>query len=159
MLVADVAGHGAEAGLVAARFKQRVTALLSTDLDLLAAFVAAADKLDDDDERFLSCLLVEVHPATGRLRWINAGHPSGLIAHGVGNDLVVRELGPTGPLIGAVEHCWTVEETSLAPGELLLAMTDGVVEARRGADEEFGTEGVLVTLRRMRQLSAQGTVT
>ena len=41
-VVADVSGHGPQAGLVALRFKQRLTALLRTELDLLTVFDVAA---------------------------------------------------------------------------------------------------------------------
>jgi serine phosphatase RsbU (regulator of sigma subunit) len=158
VMVADVAGHGAEAGLVALRFKQRITVLMRTDLDLLTAFTTAAVDLDDDDERFLSCVLVEVEPTTGLVRWINAGHSAALIARRIGNDVAVEDLVPTGPLIGGLGTDWAVQETRLATGDLLLAMTDGVVEARRGV-EEFGIDGVVRTLAAVREWSPQATVT
>ena len=77
LVLTDVSGHGAEAGLVAFGFKQRLTALLDTGLDLGAAFTLAARRTDSDDERFLSCLVVVVDPFAGELQWINAGHPPG----------------------------------------------------------------------------------
>jgi len=42
-------------------------------------------------------------------------------------------------------------ETALGPGDLLVAFTDGIVEARQG-DEEFGDERTLATLARLRAL-------
>ncbi|MGZ4502081.1 MAG: PP2C family protein-serine/threonine phosphatase [Nocardioidaceae bacterium] len=164
LLIADVAGHGAEAGLVALRFKQRITVLLRTDLDLLTAFMIAAEDLDEDAEKFLSCVLAEVDPTTGTVRWINAGHSAALVARHQGGDedgkdVVVQDLHPTGPLIGALEHKWRVEETTLGPGDLLIAMTDGVVEARKGGDEEFGISGVVDTLRSLERWSPRSTVT
>jgi serine phosphatase RsbU (regulator of sigma subunit) len=153
-----VSGHGAEAGLVALRFKHRITALLRTDMDLLEAFTTATEELDSDDEKFLSCILVEVRPGSGRVRWINAGHPPALVLRGSGDKLEAEELAPTGPLIGALFDGWTVAETTLEPGQLLLAMTDGIVEARRGPDEEFEIEGVLRTLRGLRRLTPKVVV-
>lgn len=158
LLVADVAGHGAEAGLVALRFKQRITVLLRTDLDLLTAFVTAAKDLDDDDERFLSCVLVEVDAEAGKVRWINAGHSAAMILHRQGADTIAEDLYPTGPLIGALEHRWEVQETTLGAGDLLIAMTDGITEARRGGDTEFGVEGVLATLSGMQRWSPRSCV-
>jgi CHASE3 domain sensor protein len=159
LLVADVSGHGAEAGLVALRFKERITVLLRTDLDLLTAFTTAAKDLDEDPEKFLSCVLIEVDPARLTLRWINAGHSAALVARRAGADVKVLDLAPTGPLVGALEQQWCVSETTLRPGDLLLAMTDGVVEARSGDGQEFGVAGVLETLRRRRSWSPQATVT
>lgn len=157
LLVADVAGHGAEAGLVALRFKQRISVLLRTELDLLTAFVTAARDLDDDAEKFLSCVLVEVDAPAGQVRWINAGHSSAMILRRQATETVAEDLSPTGPLIGALEHRWEVHATTLAPGDLLLAITDGVTEARRG-DEEFGVEGVVDTLSAMQRWSPRACV-
>jgi sigma-B regulation protein RsbU (phosphoserine phosphatase) len=133
--------------------------LLRTDMDLLEAFTTAAEELDADDEKFLSCILVEVIPGSDKVRWINAGHPSALVLRGRGADLTAEELTPTGPLIGSLASGWTVDETTLEPGQLLLAMTDGIVEARRGSNEEFELEGVLATLRGLRRLTPKVAVT
>ncbi len=157
LAIADVAGHGAEAGLVAVRFKQRLTVLLRTDLDLPDVFTRAAERLDEDPERLLSCLLVEVDPALGRLRWVNAGHPAALVARQDAAGLVGRELTQTGPLIGTMAQQWAVGETTLLPDELFVAVTDGVVEARRST-EEFGASGVLETLRRAPVLEPETAV-
>lgn len=159
LLVADVSGHGAEAGLVALRFKHRISALLRTNLALLTTFITAAEELDADDERFLSCLLIEVDPRTRALRWINAGHPSALLVRGSGDNLAVNELSTTGPLIGSLFSGWSVNETTIEPGQLLIAMTDGIVEARRGADEQFGLAGVVQTVRGLRRPDPKEAVT
>ncbi len=149
LVVADVSGHGAEAGLVAARFKHRLTALLDTDLDLLQAFDVAARGRDGDDERFLSCLLVAVHPEQHRLRWVNAGHPPGLLLGPGGTGL--RELTPTGPLISSLSAGWSVAEDRLGPDDLLVVCTDGVLDARDAAGAEFGVQGVLDVVRGLRR--------
>lgn len=158
LVVTDVAGHGADAGLAAARFKERLTILLRTDLDLLTAFQVAAADLDDRPERLLTCLVVQVDPASGKVRWINAGHPSGLLCRRVGDRVEARPLPTTGPLIGFPVEPWTVQETTMAEVDLLLVFSDGVTEARR-ADEEFGPAGVVRTLSRLPELSPVEAVT
>lgn len=158
LVVTDVAGHGADAGLAAARFKERLTILLRTDLDLLAAFETAAADLDDRPERLLTCLVVEVQPVTGRVRWVNAGHPSGLLCRRDGNRVSARPLATTGPLVGIPADPWTVAETRMTPSDLLLVFSDGVTEARR-ADEEFGRDGVVRTLSRLPELAPAVAVT
>jgi len=147
LIVADVSGHGAEAGLVALRFKQRITALLDTELELGTAFATAATQRPDEDaERFLSCIVVTIGPAAGEVAWVNAGHPPGwLVSRRDPGRLV--ELEPTGPLISAVTSGWSVASASLLPDDMLLVCTDGILEARNDADEEFGQEGVLRVLR------------
>jgi sigma-B regulation protein RsbU (phosphoserine phosphatase) len=158
LVVADVAGHGADAGLAAARFKERLTTLLRTELDLLTAFEVAAADLDDRPERLLTCLVVEVRPDTGRLRWLNAGHPSGLLCRREGERVETRPLSATGPLIGISADPWTVEETVMCAHDLLLVFSDGVTEARR-KDKEFGRAGVVRTLARLPELAPAVAVT
>jgi len=147
LLIADVSGHGPDACLVAARFKERLTLLLRSPADLLAAFEGAARDLDTDPERFLSCAVVEVDPDTGLLRWINAGHGGAMILRRHRSLVEGRELAPTGPLIGAMGQEWRVEETQLHPDQLVVLATDGVTEARQAGEGEFGTEGVFSAAR------------
>jgi sigma-B regulation protein RsbU (phosphoserine phosphatase) len=148
LVLADVSGHGAEAGLVAFAFKQRITALLDTDLDLASVLRIAAARPDADNERFLSCLVVVVDPDGQRLSWVNAGHPAGLVVDRHHRATRV-ELGPTGPLISAVTSGWTVGRTLFGPDDLLLACTDGVLEARDADGEELGVDGLVEVLRRL----------
>ncbi len=157
LIVADVSGHGAEAGLVALRFKQRITALLDTDLDLATAFEVATHRGDEDVERFLSCLLVVVDPEAGRVSWINAGHPPALLVRRDDAATVV-ELEPTGPLISSVTSGWTVDSAPIGAEDMLLVCTDGVLEARNHRGEEFGNHGVLDVVRRLRRWSPEEAV-
>jgi serine phosphatase RsbU (regulator of sigma subunit) len=153
LILADVSGHGAEAGLVAFAFKQRITALLDTDLELGRAFALAAQRNETDHERFLSCLVVVVDPERQRLSWINAGHPSALVVDRQNRD-IVTELSPTGPLISSVTSGWTVSSTLFGPDDMLLACTDGVLEARDADGREFGTDGLLGVLRGLTRWSS-----
>src|SRR3954452_9914375 len=157
IIVADVSGHGAEAGLVALRFKQRITALLDTDLPLATAFDIAASRPDVDVERFLSCLVVVVDPRARTVSWINAGHPPALLVSRdrPGNAV---ELPPTGPLISSITHGWEVATATITDLDMLLICTDGVLEARDSHGAEFGSEGVRRVLRGLRRWSPEEAV-
>ena len=157
VVVADVSGHGAEAGLVALRFKQRITALLDTDLDVATSFRIAAIRHDEDVERFLSCLLVVVDPAAREVSWVNAGHPPALLVSKNPGGPVV-ELDPTGPLISSVTDGWEVATAPIGEQDMLLVCTDGVLEARNGVGAEFGSEGVLDVVRGLRRWSPEEAV-
>jgi serine phosphatase RsbU (regulator of sigma subunit)/CHASE3 domain sensor protein len=158
LVLADVSGHGAEAGLVAYAFKQRITALLEGGLDLSTIFTLVARRPHGgDDERFLSCLVVVVDPRREQVSWINAGHPPALV---VNRDRggAVRELAPTGPLISSVTSGWRETSAPFRPGDLLVACTDGVLEARNAQGDEFGLDGVLGVLRGLRSWSPDDAV-
>ena len=156
VVITDVSGHGAEAGLVAFGFKQRLGALLRTGLDLEEAFTVAAEWNGRDDERFLTSLVFTVDDG-GRLTWVNAGHPPALVVSR--RDRTLRaELGPTGPLVSSLASGWTVGRIDLAADDLVVACTDGVVEARNDADQEFGEAGLLGAVARVRRWTAAAVV-
>jgi phosphoserine phosphatase RsbU/P len=92
-------------------------------------------------DSFLTAILAELDPATGRYRRICAGHPSELLLR---NGRLVRVLpGPTALPLGMDDlgGSWpVVTEEPLEPGDHLLLYTDGVVEARSESGEFFGVE-------------------
>jgi phosphoserine phosphatase RsbU/P len=92
-------------------------------------------------DSFLTAILAELDPATGRYRRICAGHPSELLLR---NGKLVRMLpGPTALPLGMDDlgGSWpVVTEEPLEPGDHLLLYTDGVVEARSEDGEFFGVE-------------------
>ena len=61
----------------------------------------------------------------------------------------IDRLSPTAPVIGLFDE-WTctVAETRIDAGDTLVIFTDGVTEATRGEDEEFGEERMCETIRR-----------
>lgn len=157
LVLADVSGHGPEAGLVAFAFKQRITALLGTGLEIGDAFAIAARASEQDDERFLSCLLVVVDPLHERLSWINAGHPPAVVTSR-DDRWRVTELEPTGPLISSLTSGWDVREAPFQRRDLLVACTDGVLEARAADGGEFGHDRLLAVVRSLQVWSAAEVV-
>ncbi|NJN18644.1 MAG: SpoIIE family protein phosphatase [Oscillochloris sp.] len=82
---------------------------------------------------------------SGRLSYVNAGHPPAVLLRRDGTQLL---LDPTGPAAGLMpESSFAVAEVTLYPGETLLIYTDGATEARDGHGELFGEERVLAVLR------------
>ena len=68
----------------------------------------------------------------------SAGHPPALrVSTGGATPLEAR-----GPLLGTFEDRFLTVELSLAPGDALVFYTDGITEARRGA-ELFGERRLL----------------
>jgi PAS domain S-box-containing protein len=66
-----------------------------------------------------------------------AGHPPPLLAR----DGVVLPVGAHGPMLGAVEVAdWPVETVTLAPNDVLVLYTDGVLDAVLPGGEHFGEE-------------------
>lgn len=93
---------------------------------------------------FVTIFLASLDPETGEFIYINSGHLPPLILGGNG---VRQELMPTGPAVGLVADArYQVGVGRLAPGETLLAYTDGVTEARNFEGELFGKDRLLAAL-------------
>ena len=80
----------------------------------------------------------------GRLHYVNAGHPAGLLRT-KGQGLV--RLASTGPLVSpAFRSCkWEEESVSVGAGDLLLLYTDGVADALAREDDS-GEESLLTAI-------------
>ncbi|MCP4424590.1 MAG: SpoIIE family protein phosphatase [Chloroflexi bacterium] len=83
-------------------------------------------------------------PETGQLAYVNAGHNPPVIFNA---DGIETTLHPTGPAVGLKRDAkFAVAQTYLAPGDTLLAYTDGVTEARNPLQQPFTTERLLSLL-------------
>jgi serine phosphatase RsbU (regulator of sigma subunit) len=82
----------------------------------------------------------------------NAGHPArwstdASTARGPRSKRVADETGPSNLPLGVLESSlYHAREFTLQPGDLVLAYTDGLIEARNGRSEQLGLDGLLEVL-------------
>ena len=94
---------------------------------------------------FVTGFIAQIDCERGELRYCNAGHFPPLLLHADGSTELLQE---GGPLLGAIETAEFQSATlSLAPGDTLVAYSDGVLECANPAGEEFGTDRLFETLR------------
>jgi sigma-B regulation protein RsbU (phosphoserine phosphatase) len=75
-------------------------------------------------------------PASGRLCYINGGHEPPLL---IGPHGIKAELETTGPAVGFMPNShFQQQEIGFSPGDVLIAYTDGITEARNSNREMFG---------------------
>jgi len=101
-------------------------------------------------------LFVGIYDDVNRnLSYVNCGHNPPLLLHG---DKVER-LSATATVLGLFEK-WDceVEEISLVPGDILALYTDGVVEARKDDQQEFGEARLAALLRESSRLVGPATL-
>lgn len=146
LVVVDVSGHGPEAGVLALRAKQLLLASLRDGRSPGGTLDWVATNIGETSEMFFTAAVVEINPALTRCRYANAGHPPLLLATPDG----VVELAPTGPLLGPLSSGWATQDHPLDRGTVLVAYTDGLVEARDPDGREFGTERLISLVARHR---------
>jgi phosphoserine phosphatase RsbU/P len=85
---------------------------------------------------FATLFMAILDPATGTVLYVNGGHDPPVI---VRTDGARTPLIPTGPALGLAPGLpFTVARNALAPGDTLLAYTDGVTDARSADGRLFG---------------------
>ena len=144
--VFDAMGHGLPSSVISSlaigayRHSRRTQVPLA---DLFAAMDDAVAGLMGDT--FVTALAAELDVRSGRFCWTSAGHPVPVVIRG-GRVLPGPDQVPSLPLgLGLVarEDATVPAEFSLEPGDRVLLYTDGVVEGRSPAGEEFGLEHLL----------------
>ena len=140
LLVIDAVGHGLPATVLAgvAIGTYRHARRNALDLPDIATEINAAITAQFPGSQFATAVLARLDIDTGRLRWINAGHPEPLILRG--SSLVQPPHCPPARPLGLQQIKPACCETRLEPGDRLLLYTDGITEARSPAGEFFGEQ-------------------
>lgn len=145
----DVAGHGVSSGLVMSAAKSALAVQVTFDPDVAAVFTTLNRLVHQSARRRLIATLCYalLDPARRELLFASAGH---LFPYVVGADGRLRELASTAYPLGvrADLEIHTARER-LEPGDTLVLLSDGIVEARpEGSAELFGFERLEASLRR-----------
>jgi serine phosphatase RsbU (regulator of sigma subunit) len=105
---------------------------------------------------FVTAFFALIDCAHGKLTYCNAGHFLPILLRADGRTSLL-DIG--GPLLGAIDGAeYRTGELVLEPGDTLVAYSDGVIECRSPADEEFGTDRLIAALRQTEQQSAHATL-
>jgi steroid delta-isomerase-like uncharacterized protein len=152
-VLGDVTGKGPSAALLAAVLQGIFTANSHRGLGPAMAISEANDALMRRAIRArFATAIYAVLSRDGRLAYCNAGHNAPILIRPCG----VERLESGGPILGVLERATFAEaRVELEPGDLLVAFTDGVTEARNSEGEEFGEERLLACVERHRKLAPQ----
>lgn len=152
-VVGDICGKGIEAAVTTATVRTTLRSYAYEDAAPETVLHRTNEALHCQlpADRFATLVYGTVDVATGEMVIANAGHPEPLLRR---VDGTVEALDvPRHPPLGVVSaERFEVRRICLEPGDVLVLMTDGVVEAgwKRG---EFGIEGALSTVRGMRDMT------
>jgi len=128
--VADAAGHGVSAALLAVLFHQRlstVDALRQTPAALLRDLNHGLFEECHASGLFVTVVYALIDTIARTATIASAGHPPGILLRSSGVD---RHLEKTGPALGlALDASYEEHRISLADGDRLLLYTDGLIGA------------------------------
>lgn len=160
IVVADVSGHGLGPALVMAQTRAYLRSQMqgTDDLALITTTVNRFLVADLQDNFFVTMLLARLELGTGRLIYVNAAHPSGYVIGASGE--VSAELGSQCLPLGLFSERWrcAMHESFVREGELVVFITDGVLESGALDGEEFGADRLLEVVSRYRERPAREIV-
>jgi len=158
--IGDVTGHGFASALLMASTQAYLRSLtpIYTDLSRIMTLANSALFRDTGEDRFVTLLLAHLNPLTRTFTYCSAGHPTGYVLHSRGEIKAALESTamPLGLMTG---HEFPAGmPVTLESGDLVILLTDGILEAQSSDEVFFGIERTLDVVRKSRTLSAAGIV-
>jgi serine phosphatase RsbU (regulator of sigma subunit) len=147
LAVADVAGKSVPAALLMATLQaslRTLAGMCTTPLELIERLNRYCCDQNIGGRRFTTAFLAELNPSTRQLTYVNAGHNWPVLRRASGTVERLQTGGlPLGIMPAARYECGQI---SLAPGDLLVVFTDGLIEAENDKEEEYGEGRMFATL-------------
>ena len=150
IILADVAGKGLHAALLMAKLQATIRAL-AADFDSLSKLCTKINTIfcrDSLPNIFASMVYLEIKPNDSQVRFVNAGHfPPLLIKNGE-----VKETQKSNSAIGLIkDFIYNEDIITMEKGEMLIAYSDGITEARNEYGQFFEKERLLKILPKLSQ--------
>lgn len=150
LAIGDVSGKGLAAALLTSSLHSLARALRHSQYGSLSALTAAIDEMFYEvcpDCSYATMFMARYDPASRHLHYVNAGHEPPVVLRKTSSGYRPVALEATGPVIGMLRKPSFHENVvSLAPGDLLVAYTDGLCETVNPRGEEWGFQRLLATI-------------
>lgn len=154
--LADATGHGIGAALIMAETRALFRATVRQTRDLPRVMTEINDLLciDLPDGKFNTAFFGFLDPGQNTVRFLSAGQGPILVYAAATGE--VRELETHGLPLGIIPEAEYDATTllQLAPGDMLVLLTDGFYEWDRPDGEQFGTERIADLIRQHHHLPA-----
>ncbi|OII62678.1 phosphatase [Streptomyces sp. CC53] len=145
----DAMGHGLDAATMAtvAIGAYRHARRISIGLSEMYLFMdrAVADQFGPD--HFVTAQMMRLDTSTGRLQWVNAGHPAPILVRR--HRVVSRLDSPTTLPVGFGGAEPKVSELVLEAEDRVLCFTDGLIEEHESGREPFGEDQLIAWVDRL----------
>jgi sigma-B regulation protein RsbU (phosphoserine phosphatase) len=159
LVLGDVSGKGISAALLMALIHGAIHSVSWTRST--QDHVAASRQLNTllcqktATERFTSLFWGFFDPQRSTMQYINAGHLPPYLVRKTNGQFEIHRLEIGGPVMGLLPGAnFQQGEEFVAPGDLLVAFSDGVVEATNESGEEFGDTRLVHVIQELWDASA-----
>jgi PAS domain S-box-containing protein len=148
IVIGDVCGHGFGPAVRMAEVRAylRAYARMHADADEILGLLNKDLMTRVEERLFVTMMLVRIDPGTRSFVYANAGHPSGYLIDAAG--VVKAELESTGTPLGLFADSVFPSSPAIpiTPGDLLVLVTDGIMDCEAPDGKVFGTTGLLDVL-------------
>ena len=150
-VIGDLSGHGLEAAADSVMLRSLFRGFMRENPDPADAMARLNQIMRSDmPPGDFATALALVYDSAGRFRMVNAGHPYPVLCDETCRLVETHDLA----LAIIADATYDVEEVLLVPGGVLVAYTDGLIEARNESGI-FGEDRLLETVARMQDASAR----
>jgi serine phosphatase RsbU (regulator of sigma subunit) len=156
IVVGDVCGHGMGPALIMASARAYLRSITRFVPEPQKALQELHNQIQADLAQvgFITMFLARLDPLHHEIRYANAGNwpayvldPDGQVTHVLGTD--GYPIGVSADLILRLN-----EPVALAPGSMVVFLTDGIPEARDASDQQFGIDRLLAYIQSLRESPA-----
>ncbi len=159
VVIADVCGHGLGPALLMSSTRASLRGLSPT-LDDVGELLTHGNRAVLDcvsASEFVTAFAVRYDATRRALQYAGAGH----VAYLLRSDGQSAVLEAQGPPLGILPELTitTCHANDIAPGDVLILVTDGILEARNDQAEMFGDARLLASVRKFQQQSAADIAT
>jgi len=160
IVIADVTGHGVGSALLMATVRAALRALIEAERNLDRLFFQLNNMIRGDlrGGRFVTCLMATFDEGGRRIQHVGAGHtPIVRYAAATGETSLISSLGPPLGIVKGADFR-EGEPVDLDAGDVLLFLTDGIIEAAAPDGELLGFERLMDVVKANALASAEEVV-
>jgi len=156
-VIGDIAGKGIAAALLMANLQANLRSQSANAANEPQRLLRSVNQLfyeNTTENSYATLFFARYDDDNQRVLYVNCGHLSALLLR---KDGSLERLDSTGTVLGLFEE-WdcSVGEIEISAGDILALYTDGITEAFDAAEEEFGEQRLVESLRRHRESTSQG---
>jgi phosphoserine phosphatase RsbU/P len=161
--IGDVSGKGIAAALMMASLQASLRGQTIKPCSTISEMIEHINRLVYEasaDNRYATFFYAQYDPDSRILRYVNAGHNAPILCSKRADSPEIERLEEGGTVIGLFpEAPYRDAQLRLYPGDVVAAFTDGISEAMSDAEEEWGEERLIETIKNTDSRSAADMIT